>query len=225
MNDIIEPEVIEVLPLVLPTVEPNDKQKKLDEVRDKVNSLQQELDTNELLTKSHGRLTLNVALKCGELLSECSENFEYEDGWKKWVKENIHVKYETVRHYIRLWEHHNKCMVEHVPPPYSECHSLREAYIICGVVKVKIKKEKKGQPTVKVEDVEPEPEDGEEPEEEEIVETTCDTVKRLTEQLLKVVTDNKDDPKMGEVIKLLSPIVNIYNEYTKENEWFETSNN
>jgi len=223
MNDTLtieEPITVEVLPLVvLPTVEPSSKtnKSKLNELRDKVNTLHKDLENNEVLSRSHGKITLNYALKSGELLDELQDQFEYENGWKKWVEENIIVDYKTVRNYIRLWEH----QVKHVSP-YENCESLREAYIICGVVKVKIHKEKKGQPTVEVKDGEDEPIDEEK--EEEVKEPPFETVKRNVEQLIMVFDNNPNHRDIVEMVKLLKPLVSIYNKHTvEENE--ENGNN
>jgi Protein of unknown function (DUF3102) len=168
---------------------------------EQINNLTVQIQSEELLSKTHGKLCLELALKTGEILSDCEDIIPYGQ-WVQWVKDNVkHIEYQTVTRYIKMYN------MSH-DTDLTECESIREAYILCGIIPKKLPKKetepvKKKKPTIVPEPV--------------IVTPTkkdpFQEVERLEFELRTVFLNNPDIEYYDEMIKLLRPLVQIYNKH------------
>lgn len=172
-----------------------------------INKMSLEIQTNEILARTHGKICLNLAIKTGGLLLDCKNevNSKSRGKWEKWVDDNLDVSSKTAGRYIQLFEYQQT----HVSA-LDECESIREAYLLSGIIPLPKKKEPPtGQSTER-------PVKSEEDSGDKIEEPPFDKVVRLEQELRTVFVDNPNLDYYGEMIKLLIPLVTIYNDYHDE---------
>ncbi len=213
-----------MLPLVIPTVEPDFKNNSffnddndspdLEFLVEQINQLQKVITTNEVISKTSGKRALELAINVGKLLLDCKKELHCKSkrkGWVEWVGKNIQsIKYQTATRYIQLYEH----TLSH-DTDLDDCESIREAYYKVGIFKRKVDLELlpvKKPKVVEDPDPDPEPEDVDEPE--PILEIPYETVRRLTNDLLTVFEKNKGaGENYTDMVNLLEPLVKLYHIY------------
>lgn len=211
MNQTVETtSPVEIKPIVIPVKQPDE----LTSIVERINWLSEEIQTNDLLSKKHGVIAVQLVIETGGLLWDCREKLKHGD-WMKWVMENIkHLSYETVNRYIRLFE------LSHVTD-LKDCESLREAYILTGILKVPIVDEEKDNnpnspPKQKPKsNFIPNGNGGTEP---VITEIPFDKVKRLEQELRTVFVENENVGYYDEMVKLLVPLVQIHQKHIQNHE-------
>lgn len=130
MNDTLTIEVSEtVLPVVrVETLKINPKSQ-LDSLVDEINYLSIEIKDNDFLTTKHGKISLNLAIRRGELLFMCKQKLKFgkdKTGWETWFDTNIKktngFTLRTAQYDLQLFKFNTK----HASF-FDDCFSIREA--------------------------------------------------------------------------------------------------
>src|SRR5262245_23253674 len=76
----------------------------LEDYAKQLNNLQSEIESNNLLSVTHGKRSLELAVKSGEMLIKCRDLLKYGD-FVKWLKTEVKsISQATAYRYIKLVE-------------------------------------------------------------------------------------------------------------------------
>ena len=123
MSDVMtqEVEVVDIQPIVI--VPQTDE---LSQVVSEINRLSVDINTNDLLTKKHGKVSLEMAITTGGLLSKCKEilrKSKSSQGWEDWFAENITgFTVRSGQYYTQLFRQKTKDSSF-----FDDCDSISEA--------------------------------------------------------------------------------------------------
>jgi len=120
-----------------------DPSQQLKKYAEELNALQTDIESNNVLAVKHGKLTLKLVMKAGEILIEAKKLVEKD--WEKWIEQNVtSIGIRTAQNYMRLCRAALKEVekinasadkeTQHVSF-LRQCEGLREAYIVVGIIK------------------------------------------------------------------------------------------
>ena len=174
-----------------------------------------ELKNNELMCKSAGKRSLELAIYIGGVVLPYRKGEKETKTWRKWCDKNItgnlpDLSYQTITRYIQLYQFN----VSHVTD-MEECESIREAYHKFDIVRLKSKGPENREPMPLNFPDEHETPQPEEPIQ-EIPKDPFQEMLRLEEELRKLYVENERHQDYVEMVKLLKPLVKIYNKHHHE---------
>jgi hypothetical protein len=180
-------------------METTEQKKNLDELLPLIRQSHETTTTCDKLCKEQGWKSIQSAITTGQYLTE-AKSLVVHGEWTNWLKTNFVFSPKTAENYMRLADPKHVSVL-------NGCPTLRQAYIRCGIC----------QPNKVDEEPTPEKEPGE-------TKTTTVTTKeptpfdkavKLERSLRRLFTEENIN---GEMIKLLKPLVEIYNEYYEKLE-------
>jgi hypothetical protein len=110
-----------------PVEQPDEKLKQMAE---EVNQLQTEIASNDALSITYGKKTVELAISAGEHLIAI-QNLLPHGKWEDWVGDNIKgITIQTCRNYMRLAESNRKHVFD-----LNDVETLRQAYIAARIIR------------------------------------------------------------------------------------------
>jgi hypothetical protein len=177
-----------------------EKQTRLDDILKRIKGTHVEFTKTETQFDTLGKQMITLCIEVGKLLIE-GKTLVVSGQWVKWCEENLPFTKKTEENYRNIVEWLNK-ESKHITI-MEECKNLSELYDRSGIVP---KPKKVKTPKVKTPKVNNFP----------LVETTKTQVKEL-------VTVFKDHKSESDFMTMLKPLVDLYNEYIKNNSVVDIS--